>query len=97
MIKGQLKVIQKFNEKYELIAEKVIESKNLNKILHFSKALEKLKVNIRLLRSLMKDFDQNTNSKLLDELVNSLKISKILKEISNLTIKFDFTGIRSFE
>lgn len=56
-----------------------------------------MKVNIRLLRSLMKDFDQNINSKLLDELVNSLKISKILKEISNLTIKFDFSGIRSFE
>lgn len=69
----------------------------MNKILHFAKALEKLKVNIRLLRSLMKDFDQNINSKLLDELVNSLKISKILKEISNLTIKFDFSGIRSFE
>lgn len=45
----------------------------------------------------MKDFDQNANSKVLDELVNSLKISKILKEISNLTIKVDFTGIRSFE
>lgn len=45
----------------------------------------------------MKDFDQNINTKLLDELVNSLKISKILKEISNLTIKFDFSGIKSFE
>ncbi len=45
----------------------------------------------------MKDFDQNANSKVLDELVISLKISKILNDISNLTIKVDFTGIRSFE
>jgi hypothetical protein len=29
--------------------------------------------------------------------MNSLKISKILKDISNLTIKFDFSGIKSFE
>jgi hypothetical protein len=45
----------------------------------------------------MKDFDQNISSKLLDELVNSMKISRILKEISALTIKFDFTGIKPFE
>lgn len=45
----------------------------------------------------MKDFDQSLNSKMLSELLNLIKISKILKEISTVTIKFDFSEIKSFE
>lgn len=38
-LRDHLKQIQRFNEKYELISDRVIEIKNINKILHFSKAL----------------------------------------------------------
>lgn len=50
-----------------------------------------------MLKSLMKDYDQLSSNKHLGELVNTLKISKLLKEISAITLKFDFTGIQSFE
>ena len=75
----------------------MVELKNIDKVLHFAKALEKFKVNIRLLKSLMKDFDQTSNSHLQIELLNTLKISKIIKEIAAITMKFDFSGIKSFE
>lgn len=45
----------------------------------------------------MKDFDQSANSHFQSELLNTLKISKIIKEISAITIRFDFSGIKSFE
>lgn len=46
---------------------------------------------------MMQDFDQAASSRLQSELLNTLKISKIIKEISAITIKFDFSGIKSFE
>lgn len=45
----------------------------------------------------MKDFDQANNNYLQLELLNTLKISKIIKEIAQITLKFDFSGIKSFE
>ena len=56
--------IGKFNEKYELISERVLEMKNINKILYFSKGLEKFKVNIRLLKNMMQDVEGNNNNKM---------------------------------
>jgi hypothetical protein len=44
----------------------------------------------------MKDFDQNSNSKIQRGLINPLKISKLLKEISIITVKYDFSGIKQF-
>jgi iron-sulfur cluster repair protein YtfE (RIC family) len=38
-IRDSLKQIQRFNEKYELISDRVTEIRNINKILHFAKAL----------------------------------------------------------
>lgn len=96
-IKDNLKQLQKFNEKYEFISERVTELKNINNILHFAKALEKFKVNVRLLKSMMKDFNQVSNSHFQSELLNTLKVSKIIKELSTITVKFDFSGIKSFE
>jgi hypothetical protein len=46
---------------------------------------------------MMKDFDQISNSLHQSELINTLKISKIIKEISAITVKFDFSGIKYFE
>ena len=91
-----LQQIAKFNEKYELISERATEIKNINKILHFSKALEKFKVSVRLLKSMMQDFDLTSQSKLQHELLNTLKISKLIKELYAITNKFDFSGIRSY-
>ena len=91
-----LQQIAKFNEKYELISDRATEIKNINKILHFSKALEKFKVNVRLLKSMMQDFDHTSQSKLHHELLNTLKVSKLIKDLSSITNKFDFSGIRSY-
>jgi len=46
---------------------------------------------------MMQDFEQNSTSKIQSELINTLKISKIIKEISIITVKFDFSGVKSFE
>ena len=45
----------------------------------------------------MQDFDQNANIRMQIQLLNILKISKIIKEISSITVKFDFSGIQSYE
>ena len=46
---------------------------------------------------MMQDFDQIGNSRMQIELLNTLKISKILKEISAIVVKYDFSGIKSYE
>lgn len=38
-IRDSLKHIQRFNEKYELISDRVTQIRNINQILHFAKAL----------------------------------------------------------
>lgn len=59
--------------------------------------MERFKVNARLLKSMMQDFDQIGNSRMQIELLNTLKISKILKELSAIVVKYDFSGIKSYE
>jgi hypothetical protein len=54
MIKS-LKSIESFNSNYEKVKENTIKLENINKILKFSKALEKFKINCRLLKTFMKD------------------------------------------
>ena len=95
-LRNSLKSIHKFNEKYELIAEKVAVYRNLNSVLHFASALEKFKVKVRYLHNMCKELD-NKDAKISSGLLNSTKISKILRELSDLSIKFDFSGVKSFE
>ena len=40
---------------------------------------------------------ENRDAKISSGLLNSTKISKILRELSDLSVKFDFSGVRSFE
>ena len=50
-----------------------------------------------MLKSLTKDIEQASMSHLQSELINTLKISKIIKEIATITVGFDFSGIKSYE
>ena len=51
---------------------------------------------MRYLRSMCKELESK-DAKVSSGLLNSTKISKILRELSELSIKFDFSGVRSFE
>lgn len=56
---GEIEILKKslesFNSGYEVVKEGSVKLENLTKIIRFSKALEKLKINVRLLRTFMKD------------------------------------------
>ena len=56
---GEIEILKKslesFNSGYEVVKEGSVKLENLIKIIRFSKALEKLKINVRLLRTFMKD------------------------------------------
>ena len=54
-IESLKKSLESFNGQYEVVKEGSVKLENLTKVIRFSKALEKLKINIRLLRTFMKD------------------------------------------
>jgi len=54
-IESLKKNLESFNSGYEVVKEGSVKLENLTKIIRFSKALEKLKINVRLLRTFMKD------------------------------------------
>ena len=61
-IESLKKSLESFNGGFEIVKEGNVKLENLTKIIRFSKALEKLKINIRLLRTFMKDHLNTTQS-----------------------------------
>lgn len=96
-LKDHLSHLEKFNKKYERVASNLPIWTNSTRILHFGKALEKFKVSIKLLRTLMKDCDESASQRQLHGIANTLKMSKIIKELTALCLKHDFTGLAAYD
>jgi len=56
-----MKSVKEFNENYDKVREDVTKLENVNRVIRFSKGLEKFKINCRLLKTFMKDYNSTSN------------------------------------
>lgn len=79
--------LQFYNDKYNQIETKTLELKNCAKMLNFAKAYQRYILHLKLLKSLTKS----------NEITNHLKVSELIKDITEACSLYNFSGLKAYE